>query len=65
MVFADAKKLKSLLRVLESHPEGLWVRELAREAKLDKSTVSRYISKQLKEKTVSEFWGRNKVIKLV
>jgi len=62
---ADDKKLKSLLRVLKEHPEGLWVRELAREAKLDKSTVSRYVEKHLKGSVSAEFWGRNKVVKLV
>jgi DNA-binding MarR family transcriptional regulator len=62
---ADNKKLKALLRALKEHPEGLWVRELAREARLDKSTVSRYLARHLKDKVNSEFWGRNKVIKLV
>ena len=62
---ADEKKLKALLRVLRAHPEGLWVRELAREARLDKSTVSRYLEKHLKNSVEAEFWGRNKVVKLV
>lgn len=62
---ADDKKLKALLRALREHPEGLWVRELAREARLDKSTVSRYLEKYLKKDVQAEFWGRNKVIKLV
>ncbi len=61
----DDKKLKALLRVLKEHPDGLWVRELARKARLDKSTVSRYLARHLKESVQCEFWGRNKVIKLV
>lgn len=62
---ADERKLKSLLRALRAHPEGLWVRELAREARLDKSTVSRYVERHLRGKVETEFWGRNKVVKLV
>lgn len=62
---ADEKKLKALLRALRAHPEGLWVRELARQARLDKSTVSRYLEKYLGDSVSAEFWGRNKVVKLV
>lgn len=62
---ADEKKLNALLRVLRAHPEGLWVRELARQARLDKSTVSRYLEKYLGNSVSVQFWGRNKVIKLV
>ena len=62
---ADDKKLKVLLCVLKQHPEGLWVIELARQARMDKSTVSRYIEKHLKGSVSAEFWGRNKVVKLV
>ncbi len=62
---ADEKKLKALLRALRAHPEGLWVRELARQARLDKSTVSRYLEKYLGDSVNTEFWGRNKMVKLV
>jgi DNA-binding MarR family transcriptional regulator len=60
----DERKTKALLSVLKEHPEGLWVRELARQAKLDKSTASRYLAK-LDGAVSFEFWGRNKVVKLV
>jgi len=57
-------KIKKILRVLRGHPEGLWIRELARKSGLDKSTVSRYAEKGLSGKVEWRWLGRNKVLRL-
>ena len=45
----DPKKVNKILNILKKNPEGLWVREIAKRAGLDKSTVSIYLSKHLKK----------------
>lgn len=57
-------KAKKILKVLRDNPDGLWVRELARKANLDKSTVSRYAEKGLADKVEWSYFGRNKVLRL-
>jgi FixJ family two-component response regulator len=47
----DIKKISKIRKVLENNPRGLWVREIARKAGLDKSTVSIYLAKYMKEET--------------
>lgn len=46
----DQNKLIKIIKILKKHPEGVWIRELARKAKLDKSLVSRYVNLYLKNK---------------
>jgi len=43
----DKEKVKKIKDVLGKSPQGLWVREIARKAGLDKSTVSIYLSKYM------------------
>ncbi len=43
----DIRKASKIIRVLYEYPDGLWLRRLAREAKLPVSTVSYYIDKVL------------------
>jgi len=50
---------------LSKHPEGIWVRELARETRLDKSTVSIYLSKYLENEIEDLFVTGNKWIRIV
>ena len=57
-------KTKKIIKVLRDNPEGLWVRELARKANLDKSTVSRHTEKELADKVEWSYFGRNKVLRL-
>lgn len=45
----DELKIEKIKQVLKKNPNGLWVREIARKAGLDKSTVSIYLSKYIKE----------------
>ena len=44
----DTKKIAAIIGVLASHPDGLWLRRIAREAKLHHLTVSRYADSILK-----------------
>ena len=60
---AKNDKEDKILRVLRSNPQGLWVRGIAREANLDKSTVSRHLE-ALHEHVSFRFLGRNKVYSL-
>lgn len=43
----DMNKIKLIRDILIKNPQGLWVREIARKTKLDKSTVSVYLAKYL------------------
>jgi predicted transcriptional regulator len=45
----DNEKVRKIKRVLVENPQGLWVREIARKSGLDKSTVSIYLSKYMKD----------------
>lgn len=44
----DMKKITTIIGVLASHPDGLWLRRIAREAKLHHLTVARYADSILK-----------------
>ena len=44
----NSKTIAVLMGILASNPEGLWIRRLAREAKLHPSTVSRYLAGPLR-----------------
>lgn len=44
----NSKTIALLMGILASKPEGLWIRRMAKEAKLHPSTVSRYIVGPLK-----------------
>lgn len=62
---ADQEKLRKIRRVLKSNPKGIWIRELARKAKLDKSTVSIYLNKYLSEDIEDVYPVRGKLIRIV
>lgn len=62
---ADKHKIKKIKEVLRKNPQGLWVREIARKSGLDKSTVSIYLNKYLKnELEVLSISGLVKIYKL-
>ena len=44
----DKIKIGKIRKILEKNPQGLWVREIARKTGLDKSTVSIYLSKYMR-----------------
>jgi predicted DNA-binding transcriptional regulator YafY len=60
----DPKKIQLIIDALKHHPQGIWIRELARASNLDKSTVSRYISTYLADKVEIPFENKQG-IKLV
>ena len=45
----DKNKIQKIKEMLAKNPKGLWVREIARKTKLDKSTVSIYLAKYLSD----------------
>lgn len=62
---SDKQKIEKIKEVLKKNPDGLWVREIARRAGLDKSTVSIYLNKYLKnELEVLSISGLVKIYKL-
>ena len=61
----DINKIEKIRRVLAKNPKGLWVREIARQASLDKSTVSIYLSKFMKSDINEVFSARGYPIKIV
>ena len=60
----DIAKLRAIRDALLKHKNGLWIRELAKKAKLSKSTVSRYVNNYLKYEVKVEKVGPLKLIKL-
>jgi len=61
----DKEKIKKIRNVLRKNIQGLWVREIARKAGLDKSTVSIYLSKYMKnEVEITSISGLVKIYKL-
>jgi len=61
----DKEKIRGIKEILRKNPQGLWVREIARKSGLDKSTVSIYLSKYMKnEVEVLSISGLVKIYKL-
>jgi len=58
-------KIKKIREVLSKKPNGLWVREIARQANLDKSTVSIYLSRYMKNQIEEVFLIKGSLIKIV
>jgi len=61
----DSEKMKKIRKVLSKNPNGLWIREIARQAGLDKSTVSIYLSKYLINEVEEVFPIKGSLIKIV
>lgn len=61
----DLEKVKKIRQVLSKNPKGLWIREIARKAKLDKSTVSIYLSKYMKNEIENVFPVKGCLMKIV
>jgi DNA invertase Pin-like site-specific DNA recombinase len=64
----DTAKVDKIRKVLAKNPQGLWVREIARRTGLDKSTVSIYLRKYMRNEVEEGFpkikGGLVKVFKL-
>jgi DNA invertase Pin-like site-specific DNA recombinase len=61
----DSTKIKKIREILFKNPKGLWVREIARQTGLDKSTVSVYLSKYMRDEIEDIFAMDNRWIKIV
>lgn len=61
----DEIKIKTIRKVLMENPNGLWIREIARLSKLNKSTVSIYLSKYMKDEVEEVYKVKGKLIKIV
>ena len=61
----DRKKVQKIKRLLKKNPHGLWVREIARKTKLDKSTVSRYLDTYMRLSIVKTSAFPNDLLKVV
>lgn len=61
----DNIKIKKIRSILTEKPAGLWVREIARQTKLTKSTVSLYLEKYMRNEIEVVFVSDNKWIKIV
>lgn len=60
----DPKKIKNIEKVLKQNPDGVWVREIARKTGLDKSTISIYIKKNMKDKIKTKKMGNMKLVQI-
>lgn len=60
----DKNKINQIINILKKNPQGLWIRELSRRSNLDKSTVSNYVNKHLKDKLEVKQYGNMKFVKL-
>lgn len=60
----DNEKIKKIEKILKRNPNGLWIREIARKTNLDKSTVSIYLNKHLKDKIKTKKIGNMKLVQI-
>ena len=61
----NPKSLEKIRDILKQNPQGLWIRELARKTKLDKSLISRYLNKYLTDKIEEVYLVKKNLIKIV
>ncbi len=61
----NLEKLKKIRAVLAKSPNGLWVREIARQTNLNRTTVSIYLSKHMKDDVEEIFSVKGSLIKIV
>lgn len=59
---AKINKIRSILR---ENPQGIWVREIARKAGLDKSTVSIYLNKHMQNEIEEVLKTKGNLMKIV
>ena len=60
----DENKIKKIKSVLRRNPQGLWIREIARQSGLSKSTVHRYLTEYLKNE-IEEIHNVNDLVKFM
>jgi len=60
----DENKILKIKSVLRKYPQGLWIREIARQAKMSKSTAHRYLTYYMKNQ-IEEAKNVNGLVKFV
>ena len=45
----DLEKMEKIRKTLKEHPNSIWIRELARQSGLTKSTVHRYLTEYMQD----------------
>jgi len=63
MRISDKSKIQKIVKSLKKHPEGTYLSEIAREAKLAKSTVNFLLAKHFSKKI--EIVKRGKKFKII
>ena len=61
----DIQKIQIIRRILREHPQGIWIREIARKTGLDKSLVSRYLAEYMDDELEEVYPVKGKLIKIV
>lgn len=61
----DEDKVKKILEVLRKNPQGLWIREIARQAKLSTTTTHRYLTKYMKDRIKEAVTIKGGLVKFV
>ncbi len=59
----DNKKILKIKRCLKKNPRGTWIREIARQTEISKSTVHRYMIEFMK-KDIEEVISISKLVKI-
>lgn len=62
----DLEKIRKIRKVLSQYSQGLWIREISRRTGLDKSTVSIYLAKFMKDEIEGSYPNvKGNMIKIV
>ena len=61
----DEKRLKAIKHVLKKNPQGLWIREIARQSGISKSTVHFYINSYMAGEIEDVLRGKGNFIRIV
>ena len=62
---ADLAKIQKIRSILRESPQGIWIREISRKTGLDKSTVSIYLSRHMRNEIEEVFPVKGSLIKIV
>lgn len=61
----NTKTIQLIRKVLRGHPDGLWIREIARISGIPKSTVHLYITAYMKSEVKEVLRGKGSFIVIV
>ena len=61
----DENKVRKILEVLRKNPQGLWIREIARQSKLSTTTTHRYLRKFLESQIEDAVRVKGGLVKFV